>query len=83
MNDFFTKYPFAKDLAKLLLQALLVLAAGYGIMAPIQQQQREQTLRIEAQTEQVMKQNNILKAQLQLQEAEAAYWAIPTPARKP
>jgi uncharacterized protein HemX len=86
MNDFFTKYPFAKDLAKLLLQALLVLAAGYGLLGPVKEQQQAQTHRLEAQNEHVIKQNDELKIQnkilrrsVRLQEADARHWDIPVP----
>ena len=63
MNEFFGKYPFAKDLAKLVIQALLVLAAGYGLLGPIKQEQQTQTTRIEAQSERIEAQRAEMESQ--------------------
>ena len=50
--------------------AITAWLVGQGLLAPTNE-------RLEAQTEQIIQQNKTLKAQLQMQRAEAEYWSIP------
>lgn len=62
--------PIIQQVIGAIVTAALLWLVGQGVLKPTNE-------RLESQTQQIIEQNKTLKAQLQMQENEAAYWSIP------